>query len=337
MIISAIFLILKIIGIILLFALCAVIAVSLILLFSHINYYINFGNDDSTYFKMRISYIFGIIKAAFVYRDENFRYAVKIGKKTVLPKKSKTKSSSVKKEVIPDGDVVSEKERAEILNETKSDFSEKNISSSEKENTVKTEPKKEVKKEIKKTETKNIPWEERFKNTPSDNNTDFEIKRIKISDFEPVEDRSENIKGEQEQEKENTEEINISEDENEEKSLNLKYFTELPFEDIQTIFSGIYSFLKSFLKTVLPKSASITATTGLGNPEYTGLLLAFSSIIKGLFIEKLNMTGDFDNLTFKGNGKFSGKFTLGYILFISLKLIIIKPIRKIIFMFIKNR
>ncbi len=334
MIISAIFLILKIIGIILLFAVCAVIAVSLILLFSHINYYINFGNDDSTYFKMRVSYIFGIIKAAFVYRDENFRYAVKIGKKTILPKKGKAKSSSVKKEIVPVGDVVSEEERAEILNETKADFSEKTVSSSEKEDSVKTEPKKEVKKKIKKTEAKNIPWEERFKNIGSDNNEDFEIKRIKISDFESFEDRSENIK--EESEKENTEEINISEEEKE-KSLDLKYFIELPFEDIQTIFSGIYGFLKNFLKTILPKSVSITATTGLGNPEYTGLLIALSSIIKGMFIEKLNITGDFDNLTFKGNGKFRGKFTLGYILFISLKLIIIKPVRKIIFMFIKNR
>ena len=336
MIISAIFLILKIIGIILLFVLCAVIAVSLILLFSHINYYINFGSDDSTYFKMRISYIFGIIKAAFVYRDENFRYAVKIGKKTVFPKKGKAKPSSVKKETIPAGDVVSEEERAEIINETKADFSEKTISSSEKEDSVKTGPKKEVKKEIKKSETRNIPWEERFKNIPSDDNTDFEIKRIKISDFEPVEDTEENIK--EEPEKENTEETNISEEENEkEESLNLKYFIELPFEDIQTILSGIYSFLKSFLKTVLPKSVSITAATGLGNPEYTGLLLAFSSIIKGMFIEKLNITGDFDNLTFNGNGKFRGRFTLGYILFISLKLLIIKPIRKIIFIFIKNK
>lgn len=336
MIISAIFLILKIIGIILIFVLCAVIAVSLILLFSHINYYINFGNDDSTYFKMRISYIFGIIKAAFVYRDENFRYAVKIGKKTVFPKKGKAKPSSVKKETIPAGDVVSEEERAEIINETKADFSEKTISSSEKEDSVKTEPKKEVKKEIKKSETRNIPWEERFKNIPSDDNTDFEIKRIKISDFEPVEDTEENIK--EEPEKENTEETNISEEENEkEESLNLKYFIELPFEDIQTILSGIYNFLKSFLKTVLPKSVSITAATGLGNPEYTGLLLAFSSIIKGMFIEKLNITGDFDNLTFNGNGKFRGRFTLGYILFISLKLLIIKPIRKIIFIFIKNK
>ena len=336
MIISAIFLILKIIGIILIFVLCAVIAVSLILLFSHMNYYINFGNDDSTYFKMRISYIFGIIKAAFVYRDENFRYAVKIGKKTVFPKKGKAKPSSVKKETIPAGDVVSEEERAEIINETKADFSEKTISSSEKEDSVKTEPKKEVKKEIKKSETRNIPWEERFKNIPSDDNTDFEIKRIKISDFEPVEDTEENIK--EEPEKENTEETNISEEENEkEESLNLKYFIELPFEDIQTILSGIYSFLKSFLKTVLPKSVSITAATGLGNPEYTGLLLAFSSIIKGMFIEKLNITGDFDNLTFNGNGKFRGRFTLGYILFISLKLLIIKPIRKIIFIFIKNK
>lgn len=336
MIISAIFLILKIIGIILLFVLCAVIAVSLILLFSHINYYINFGNDDSTYFKMRISYIFGIIKAAFVYRDENFRYAVKIGKKTVFPKKGKAKSYSEKKKTVPAGDVVSEEERAEILNETKADFSEKTISSSEKEDSVKTEPKKEVKKEIKKSETRNIPWEERFKNIPSDDNTDFEIKRIKISDFESFEDTEENIK--EEPEKENTEETNISEEENEkEESLNLKYFIELPFEDIQTILSGIYNFLKSFLKTVLPKSVSITAATGLGNPEYTGLLLAFSSIIKGMFIEKLNITGDFDNLTFNGNGKFRGRFTLGYILFISLKLLIIKPIRKIIFIFIKNK
>lgn len=335
MIISAIFLILKIIGIILLFALCAFIAISLILLCSNIKYYINFGNDDSTYFKMRISYIFGIIKAAFVYRDEKFRYAVKIGKKTVLPKKSKTKSSSVKKETMPVDDVVSEEERAEILNETKPDFSEKTVSSSEKEPVVKTEPKKEAKKEIKKTETKNIPWEERFKNIPSDNNEDFEVKRIKISDFEPFEDTKENIK--EEPEKENTEETNISEEENKEETLNLKYFIELPFEDIQTIFSGIYSFLKSFLKTVLPKSVSITATTGLGNPEYTGLLLALSSIIKGMFIEKLNITGDFDNLTFNGNGKFRGNFALGHILFISLKLILIKPIRKIIFMFIKNR
>ena len=336
MIISAIFLILKIIGIILIFVLCAVIAVSLILLFSHMNYYINFGNDDSTYFKMRISYIFGIIKAAFVYRDENFRYAVKIGKKTVFPKKGKAKPFSVKKETIPAGDVVSEEERAEIINETKADFSEKTISSSEKEDSVKTEPKKEVKKEIKKSETRNIPWEERFKNIPSDDNTDFEIKRIKISDFESFEDTEENIK--EEPEKENTEETNISEEENEkEESLNLKYFIELPFEDIQTILSGIYNFLKSFLKTVLPKSVSITAATGLGNPEYTGLLLAFSSIIRGMFIEKLNITGDFDNLTFNGNGKFRGRFTLGYILFISLKLLIIKPIRKIIFIFIKNK
>ena len=82
---------------------------------------------------------------------------------------------------------------------------------------------------------------------------------------------------------------------------------------------------------------SITAATGLGNPEYTGLLLAFSSIIKVIFIEKLNITGDFDNLTFNVNGKFRGRFTLGYILFISLKLLIIKPIRKIIFIFIKNK
>ena len=121
-----------------------------------------------------------------------------------------------------------------------------------------------------------------------------------------------------------------------ENKIGVKYFLNLPMDDKKVIIAGLYKLLKRFCKTVLPKSVLINAKAGTGNPAGTGLILALCGIIKGLFIEGLNISGDFDDITFLGNAEFSGRFTLGYLLYSAVCFIILKPVRKAIILFNKN-
>ena len=363
MIFSVLLFILKIIGIILLCILAVLLIAVLLALFAKLRYNLKCGNDNGTYFNGNVSYLFGIVKVKADYKDEELHYSVKIfGKKLIgnepnlKENKKNSKKSDFKKEDKKDTEYKAKE--AEKINPA--DNKEKQTENTEIQNTEpnvqkktasKNDAEKEVKFENKKEENvfseKKISWQDKYSNIKYDHSSDdFTVRRVKINEIieetEKNENKTENKENilnkefekstEQKEQNEETEDIS----ENSENKVDIKYFLNMPMSDKKIILKGAYKFIKRFCKTVLPKTVLINAKAGVGDPAGTGLMMALCGIVKGLFIEGLNVSGDFDNIMFLGNAEFSGRFTIGYLLYSTLCFIILKPVRKAVILFIKN-
>ncbi len=365
MVLNVLLFILKIIGVALLCIIALALLLALLVLFTRIKYNIKCGNDNGTYFKGNVSYLLGIVKAKAYYKDDELQYGLKIFGKSLLSsepelkennKNSKKASDQYKdmketdaqdaeKDVSKNDVSETEKEVSEIFEE-KPKESTQNIDLKAAEEL---EPKKENKPYLNKEENtvseKKISWQDKYSNIKYDHSgEDFTVRRVKINEIENKEqfDKSDfNADNEKSTETEKKsvlkeEEQKQEQSEDTENKVNIKYFLNLPMEDKKIILGGMYKFLKRFCKTVLPKTVLINAKAGVGDPSGTGLMLALCGIFKGLFIEGLNVSGDFDNVMFLGNAEFSGRFTLGYLLYSAVCFIILKPVRKTVILFIKN-
>jgi len=291
---------LKIIGIILASLIVIVLILLAALLLSYIKYDIKCGNDKDTYFNGNVSYLFGILKITAGYENGETEVCINVFGRQIYPSEKKVKTAKrVKKDNKPKKKETEEKTKTEVQTEIK---------------------KVKVIEQKKKVPEKVLSWDEKYKGV-SEGKEEFEVRRISIKNIEEI------TETEKESKAKNTQE---------EEKVNAKYFLNLPLEDKKIILKSIYKFIKRFLKSVIPKSVKIDAKAGTGDVYYTGLMLAVCGIVKGMIFEDINIEGDFDKAGFIGNTEFGGRFTLGYLLYITLMLVIIKPIRKIIVLLIKN-
>ena len=351
MALSVFLFILKIIGIILLCILMLILVGLLLVLFTKFKYNVICGNDKDTYFNCNVSYLFGAVKAGGDYRNDEFYYSVRIFGKKIFGNEPDLKESSNKKSSVKTETAEKEVNKEEFKN-TENEFVKKKENDNIKKDSGFEEKREEkrqknIKEEIIFSEKK-PSWQEKYSNIKYDHSgEDFTVRRIKISEITKNAEETENKADFDEKISDSTnnhdfDKLNENIDEHErdgtayENKIGVKYFLNLPMDDKKVIIAGLYKLLKRFCKTVLPKSVLINAKAGTGNPAGTGLILALCGIIKGLFIEGLNISGDFDDITFLGNAEFSGRFTLGYLLYSAVCFIILKPVRKAIILFIKN-
>ena len=357
MVLNILLLILKIIGIALLSIIALAVLIVLLVLLTKVKYNIECGNDSGTYFKGRLSYLLGIVKAKALYKDDKLYYVLKIFGKRLLGSepdlennKSSKKASEQYKNIKESDDKNIEKDVSENNKEEYETENIKNQDLKTKDDLKYEKEEKEIKTENSSFSEKKASWQDRYSNIKYDySGEDFTVRRVKINEIsnenEPENKEKFNEKEFNKDRENNTyseennvlkEEIKEDESGDTENKVNLKYFLNLPMEDKKIILGGAYKFLKRFCKTVLPKTVLINAKAGVGDPAGTGLMLALCGIFKGLFIDGLNVSGDFDNVMFLGNAEFSGKFTLGYLLYSTLCFIILKPVRKAVILFIKN-
>ncbi len=361
MILNVLLFILKIIGIVLLCIIALAVLLALLVLFTRIKYNIKCGNDNGTYFKGSVSYLLGIVKAKAVYDDNKLDYILKIFGKRLLSSEPElkenvknSKKASDKYKDIKESDYQSaEKDIPETEKEVSESFEEKTKESTKnidlktaEEFKDKKENRPYLNKEKNSVSEKKITWQEKYSNIKYDHSSeDFTVRRVKINELGNKEqfnksdfnlDNEKSAEAEKKPVLKNNKQKEETEKEDIENKVNIKYFLNLPMEDKKIILGGMYKFLKRFCKTVLPKTVLINAKAGVGDPAGTGLMLAFCGIFKGLFIEGLNVSGDFDNIVFLGNAEFSGRFTVGYLLYCTVCFIILKPVRKAVILFIKN-
>lgn len=129
----------------------------------------------------------------------------------------------------------------------------------------------------------------------------------------------------------------IAEEEIEENSIieKIKYLWNYP--DRQQIVDASIKLIKKIIKILFPKKVELDMEVGCDNPATTGYILALSSILTLYFGDNIKVYGNFETSVLNGKFKAEGKFTLFCVLWALLVFIFIKPIRKIIWNYLKNR
>lgn len=130
---------------------------------------------------------------------------------------------------------------------------------------------------------------------------------------------------------------NIVEEEIKENSIieKIKYLWNYPSR--QQIVDASIKLIKKIIKTLFPKKLELDMEVGCDNPATTGYILALSSILTLYFGDNIKIYGNFKTSVLNGNFKAEGKFTFFSIIWALLVFIFVKPIRKIIWNYLKNR
>lgn len=130
---------------------------------------------------------------------------------------------------------------------------------------------------------------------------------------------------------------NIVEEEIKENSIieKIKYLWNYPGR--QQIVDASIKLIKKIIKTLFPKKLELDMEVGCDNPATTGYILALSSILTLYFGDNIKIYGNFKTSVLNGNFKAEGKFTFFSITWALLVFIFVRPIRKIIWNYLKNR
>lgn len=129
----------------------------------------------------------------------------------------------------------------------------------------------------------------------------------------------------------------ITEEEIKENSVieKIKYLWNYP--DREEIVNASIKLIKKIIKILFPTRVELDMEVGCDNPATTGYILALSSILTLYFGDNIKVYGNFETSVLNGKFKAEGKFTLFSIVWALLIFIFIKPIRKIIWNYLKNR
>lgn len=109
------------------------------------------------------------------------------------------------------------------------------------------------------------------------------------------------------------------------------------YPDRKEIVDTSIKLIKRILKTLFPQKLDVNLEVGFDNPAITGYILALSSILTLYFGNTINVYGNFEKNTLNGKLDAECKFRLYRIVWALLAFIITKPIRKIIWNYLKNR
>ena len=100
-------------------------------------------------------------------------------------------------------------------------------------------------------------------------------------------------------------------------------------EKKEVFFAGC-TFIKGVLKEVFPEECALRAILGTGEPESTGQILAALAIGKGLFFRDWEVTGVFDEKRLDGTLRIAGRIRLIRLGWEALRLVMHRPVRKLI-------
>ncbi len=109
------------------------------------------------------------------------------------------------------------------------------------------------------------------------------------------------------------------------------------YPDRKEIVDTSIKLIKRIFETLFPQKLDVNLEVGFDNPAITGYILALSSILTLYFGNTINVYGNFEKSTLNGKLDAEGKFRLYRIVWALLAFIITKPIRKIIWNYLKNR
>lgn len=109
------------------------------------------------------------------------------------------------------------------------------------------------------------------------------------------------------------------------------------YDDRKQIVELSIKLIKRILKIIFPQNLKVDIEFGSDNPATTGYVLAMSSILTLYFGNTVKITGNFDRPVLNGKLDIDGKFNLGKIVFAILRYMAKRPIRKLIFKYLKNR
>ena len=262
-----------------------------------------FGYDFSgeKYEKIKASafvkWLFGIVRAEVSYDEEELIYHLKLFGKAVYPKKEKETEIKVR------GGAESKDEKPEEA--------------------VKEPVKPKV--EVKKAQQKPVEKKETVKKAVSSEqamekkDTAPKIVRVKMPEV------SEFPEEEKPKEKMTVKEFLIG------------YIKDMPNEDKKKVITSVLSLVKGMIKHILPKDLSVYAVIGTDDPSITGYILAASGIARGFTGKDILVQGDFEKKRAEGEAFVKGRIRLGSLLYMMVRLLLTRPIRKFIIRFITSK
>lgn len=270
-----------------------------IILFSAIRYKIFFNKDrEDISADLKVNWIFKIIKFEYIFGTKGKETIVKIFNKVVYETGEEFETEEEFNEEIEDG--IDEVEKVEKK--------------------VEKRVKKVVKDEKAENKIEKIP-ESKSKQSSQETKNSDKIKKEEKETF------SEDVKEETETENLEKQEENIIK-----RALNL--WNHEFRKPIQTL---IIKLIKRLIRALKPKSLNMDIEYGSDDPADTGIALAWTSILTLYFGDNVRVKGNFQEKVFNGIVNTEGKFTLWGILYPLAAFALSKPIRGIIWNYLKNR
>ncbi len=289
--------VLKLIGILLAVVIALICVVVAVVLIMPFGYEFSGEKYEKIKASALIKWLFGIVRAEISYDEEKLIYHLKLFGKTVYPKEKEETGIKVR------GGAESKDEKPE---------------EAVKEPVV---PKAEVKKEEQKPVAKKEPVKKAVAKEQVMEKKDIvpkvvRVKMPEVSEF-PEEEKPK-------------EEITV-------KDFLIGYIKDMPNEDKKKVITSVLSLVKGIIKHILPKDLRVYAVIGTDDPSVTGYILAAAGIARGFTGKDILVQGDFEKKRAEGEAFVKGRIRLGALLYMMIRLLLTRPIRKFIIRFIKVR
>lgn len=341
--------ILKCIGILLLALVCLLLLITLVVLLAPIRYEAGGEKTDAIRADGQVKWLFVQVVARWQMGDKEPFVDLLIFGKSLLEKKKAKAARKKRKKPRPqkEGDLIYTREKAAPPKDTplRPVMEPEVPKQPEPKEIMKEEPPKE---EIRKEEIpkKEIPKEEIPKEAPEEMKKESNtvrpmqkkqgMRRVRLEDIEeekPAEPEAEDIPDDLD------DAFFTGEDgDAEEKEENPLWKQLLAVEDKKGIAKALWKFIKRMAKGILPGHLIIKGTFGMGDPVWTGYLLAMAGILKGKFGEDLEIKGDFAKATAENIVvRVKGKIVPGYLLYSTLAFALAKPVRRLLITLWKGR
>ena len=289
--------VLKLIGILLAVVVALICVVVAVVLIMPFGYEFSGEKYEKIKASAFVKWLFGIVRAEVSYDDGELIYHLKLFGKTVYPKEEKETEIKVR------GGAESKDEKPEEA--------------------VKEPVKPKV--EVKKAQQKPVEKKETVKKAVSSEqamekkDTAPKIVRVKMPEV------CEFPEEEKPKEKMTVKEFLIG------------YIKDMPNEDKKKVITSVLSLVKGMIKHILPKDLSVYAVIGTDDPSITGYILAVAGIARGFTGKDILVQGDFEKKRAEGEAFVKGRIRLGSLLYMMVRLLLTRPIRKFIIRFIKVR
>ncbi len=294
---------LKLIGIVLAVVIAIIIAVAVVVLVMPFKYEFSGEKYEKIKAAACVRWLFGIVKVSFSFDDGESELGAAVFGKVVYPKKEAPKEIKVR------GGASSEnKEANETLAEKKAE--------PEKKEPEKKEPKKEPPKEATEAPKKKPAKKAEAMAKKEAGPRVTKVKMPEVSEFPPEEEEppKKTIK-----------------------DFVLGYLKDMPNEDKKLLIVTVLGTIKGVIRHILPEDISLYAVIGTDDPSVTGYILAGAGIARGATGKDILVQGDFERKRAEGEAFIKGRIRLGTLLYIMLRLLITRPVRKFIIGFIKVR
>ena len=123
----------------------------------------------------------------------------------------------------------------------------------------------------------------------------------------------------------------------EKEGIGLGYFMKMPADERKKLVSAVIIYIKSILKTAVPKTFKLRGSFGFSDPSLTGVILGGIYAVKGLTGLDIEVSGDFKGENTVGGSLFmEGRIRPAALLFYTLRLALTRPVFKMIKIYLKR-